>query len=120
MSRPPVIAGIDDTEGTRFALRRTLENAGYQGLEAGTGTEGLRLARSQPQLIILDIHLPDLLGTEVARRIKADPATREIPVLHLSASSVTEQDRAAGLDSGADAYLTEPVEPQLLLATVRA
>jgi signal transduction histidine kinase len=114
------IAIIDDTEGTRFALRRTLEAAGFDVVEGVCGEDALRLSRDHPDLIVLDVHLPDLPGPEVARRIKADPHTRTIPVLHLSASYTEESDRAFGLESGADAYLTEPVDPALLLATIHA
>jgi two-component system, sensor histidine kinase and response regulator len=114
------IAVIDDHEGTRYVIRRLLESNGYEVVEGATGEEALRLAAHDPALMLLDIHLPDLLGTEVARRIKLDEATRSIPILHLSASSVTEIDRARGLESGADAYLPEPVDPALLLATVKA
>ncbi|HEY6908558.1 MAG TPA: response regulator transcription factor, partial [Myxococcales bacterium] len=114
------IAIVDDTEGTRFALRRTLEAAGFEVVEGACGEDALRLSREQPDLMVLDVHLPDLPGPEVARRIKADPQTRAIPILHLSASYTEESDRAFGLESGADAYLTEPVDPALLLATIHA
>jgi two-component system, sensor histidine kinase and response regulator len=114
------IAVVDDHEGTRYSLRRLLEANGYEVVEGATGQEALRLAADHPALMLLDIHLPDLLGTEVARRLKRDEATSSIAILHLSASSVTEIDRASGLESGADAYFTEPVEPALLLATVKA
>jgi signal transduction histidine kinase len=114
------IAIVDDTEGTRFALRRTLEGAGFEVVEGACGEDALRLSREQPDLIVLDVHLPDVPGPEVARRIKADPQTRGIPILHLSASYTEESDRAFGLESGADAYLTEPVDPALLLATIHA
>jgi signal transduction histidine kinase len=114
------IAIVDDTEGTRFALRRTLEAAGFEVVEGACGEDALRLSREQPDLMVLDVHLPDLSGPEVARRIKADPQTRALPILHLSASYTEESDRALGLDSGADAYLTEPVDPALLLATIHA
>ncbi|MGE5046992.1 MAG: ATP-binding protein [Deltaproteobacteria bacterium] len=114
------IAIIDDTEGTRFALRRTLEAAGFEVVEGACGLDALRLSLEHPDLMVLDVHLPDVPGPEVARRIKADPQTRVIPILHLSASYTEESDRAFGLDSGADAYLTEPVDPALLLATIHA
>lgn len=114
------IAIVDDTEGTRFALRRTLEAAGFSVVEGGTGESALKLARGLPDLMILDVHLPDLSGPEVARRIKADPQTRHIPILHLSASYTEESDRVVGLESGADAYLTEPADPALVLATIHA
>lgn len=120
MSPPDFIAVVDDTDGTRFALRRTLEGAGFSVREGKCGADAFRLAAQGPSLIILDVHMPDLMGTEVSRRLKADPRTRSIPILHLSASYTAELDRAAGLESGADAYLTEPVEPALLLATIHA
>jgi len=66
------------------------------------------------------VHMPDLMGPEVVHRLKGDPATSTIPILQLSASFTEDSDRAFGLMSGADAYLTEPVEPELLLATIHA
>jgi signal transduction histidine kinase len=114
------IAVVDDTEGTRLATRRTLEQAGYTVIEGSNGADALRLAREKPVLIVLDVHMPDLMGPEVADRLKADRETSSIPILQLSASFTDESDRAFGLQSGADAYLTEPVEPELLLATVQA
>ena len=115
------IAVVDDTEGTRLALRRTLERAGYDVIEGACGADALRIARDRPpSLMVLDVHMPDLMGPDVVKRLKADPVTRTIPILHLSASFTEDSDRAFGLDSGADAYLTEPVEPELLLATIHA
>lgn len=78
------------------------------------------LARRRPDLMILDVRLPDVDGFEVCRRIKDDPETRSIPVLHLSALMRDTRDKVAGLASGADAYLTQPVEAEELLATIRA
>ena len=90
-------------------------------VEAATGAAGLKAATEhQPALVILDVKLPDISGFEVCRQIKANPETAFIPVLHLSASFVQSQDKAEGLDSGADAYLVQPVEPIELLATVRS
>ncbi|MBD1918096.1 MULTISPECIES: response regulator [Cyanophyceae] len=115
------ILHIDDNEANRYIVRRILQNAGFAVVEAATGTAGLEaLALHQPALIILDVQLPDLNGFEVCRQIKANPRTRFIPVLHLSASFVKSQDKAEGLDSGADGYLAQPVEPIELLATVRS
>jgi signal transduction histidine kinase len=115
------IAVVDDTEGTRLALRRTLERAGYDVIEGACGADALRIARDRPpSLMVLDVHMPDLMGPEVVKRLRADPATRTIPILQLSASFTEDSDGAFGLESGADAYLTEPVEPGLLLATIHA
>ncbi|HZR11435.1 MAG TPA: hybrid sensor histidine kinase/response regulator [Myxococcales bacterium] len=120
MENGETIAVVDDTEGTRMATRRTLERAGYVVLEGSCGADALRLARQRPALMVLDVHMPDLMGPQVAHKLKLDPETRSIPILQLSASFTDESDRAFGLQSGADAYLTEPVEPELLIATIQA
>ena len=115
------ILHIDDNEANRYIVRRILQNAGFAVVEAATGFAGLEaIAIHQPALVILDVRLPDLNGFEVCRQIKSNPQTRFIPVLHLSASFVKSQDKAEGLDSGADGYLAQPVEPIELLATVRS
>ncbi|MBE9111143.1 response regulator [Nodosilinea sp. LEGE 07298] len=115
------ILHIDDNEANRYVVRRILQNAGFAVVEAATGSAGLEaIAQHQPALVILDVKLPDLNGFEVCRQIKANPETRFVPVLHLSARFVKSQDKAEGLDSGADSYLAQPVEPIELLATVRS
>jgi signal transduction histidine kinase len=111
---------VDDTEGNRYAISRILRNAGLRVLEAATGREALRLAADCPDLIVLDINLPDMSGYDVVQRLKSDPSTATIPVLHLSASHVADTDRVHGLEAGADGYLTHPVDPAVFLATVRA
>ncbi|MFN6466356.1 MAG: response regulator [Nostoc sp. DedVER02] len=122
MSEPRIIIlHIDDNEANRYVVTRILQNAGFTVVEAATGTAGLKaVAEHQPALVILDVKLPDISGFEVCRQIKANPETAFIPVLHLSASFILSQDKAEGLDSGADAYLAQPVEPIELLATVRS
>ncbi|MFQ4135958.1 response regulator [Nodosilinea sp. PGN35] len=115
------ILHIEDNEANRYIVRRILQSAGFAVVEAATGTAGLEaIAHHHPVLVILDVRLPDLSGFEVCRQIKSNPQTRFIPVLHLSASFVKSQDKAEGLDSGADGYLAQPVEPIELLATVRS
>ncbi|MEJ6480079.1 response regulator [Nostoc punctiforme UO1] len=116
-----IILHVDDNEANRYIVARILQNAGFTVVEAATGAAGLKAATEhQPTLVILDVKLPDISGFEVCRQIKANPETAFIPVLHLSASFVQSQDKAEGLDSGADAYLVQPVEPIELLATVRS
>src|SRR5947209_14044738 len=73
-----------------------------------------------PALVILDVKLPDLSGFEVCRRLKEDPATAAIPVLHISTTFVGIEDRVHGLEGGADGYLTDVLEPLELIATVKA
>ena len=111
---------VDDNEAERYYLCRVLGKAGYAIQEGGTGEDALRLARELPDLITLDVRLPDINGFEVCRRLKEDVATRDIPILHISASFTTPEARAEGLEGGADGYLTHPVDPGELLATVRA
>lgn len=115
------ILHVDDNEANRYIVSRILQNAGFTVVEAATGAIGLEaVVEHQPALVILDVQLPDISGFEVCRQIKANPETAFIPVLHLSASFVQSQDKAEGLDSGADAYLAQPVEPIELLATARS
>jgi PAS domain S-box-containing protein len=111
---------VDDNEPTRDTVTRQLLRAGFKVREAATGADGLRLAAEKPDLIILDVRLPDLGGHEVCRRIKTDPATSSIPIVHLSPSLVESADRSEGPECGADGYLTDPVEPRELLAIVLA
>ncbi|MBD1831238.1 response regulator [Cyanobacteria bacterium FACHB-472] len=114
------ILHVDDNETNRYVVSRMLKQAGFQVKEAATGEAGLQMVAQQPDLIILDVKLPDIDGFEVCRRIKENPHTSFIPVLHLSASFVKSQDKAQGLEGGADAYLAQPVEPIELIATVKA
>ena len=116
----PLVLVVDDTEGNRYAVTRILKGAGMRVLEAATGQDALRLATERPDLIVLDVHLPDMSGFEVSQQLRADPATAHIPVMHVSASVTGTAERARGLDIGADAYLTHPVEPAMLVATARA
>src|SRR5690606_5516275 len=104
----------------RYAVGRHLRASGFEVREAATGLEGLDLARTQlPDLVVLDIRLPDISGLEVTRRLRSDPRTADIPILHISASFTDSESRARGLDNGADGYLTHPVDPLVMLATVR-
>jgi signal transduction histidine kinase len=115
------ILHVDDNEAQRYAVARQLRQAGFQVMEAGSGRECLeRLRNSDPALIILDVRLPDCNGFELCREIKANPKTGRIPVMHLSASYMDIDSRVKGLESGADAYLTQEVHPSELVATARA
>ena len=117
----PMILNVDDHEAARYVRSRLLTKAGYTVQEAATGTEALELSNSlHPRLVILDVNLPDISGLEVCRRIKTNPLTASTPVLHLSASAISSADHVGGLDNGADTYLIEPVDADVLLATIRA
>lgn len=115
----PTVLIIDDNEQSRYVHARYLRLAGFEVLEAPGGAQGLGMA-PKADAILLDVRLPDMSGTEVCRRLKNDPATAWIPVLQTSASFVSVQDKVAGLQGGADAYLTVPLEPAELVATIHA
>jgi signal transduction histidine kinase len=116
----PAVLVVDDTVGNRYAVARALRGAGMRVSEAATGADAIRRAAELPDLIVLDINLPDMTGYKVAHIVKNDPATSHIPVMHVSASFTGSADRAFGLESGADAYLTHPIDVDVLVATARA
>jgi serine phosphatase RsbU (regulator of sigma subunit)/DNA-binding NarL/FixJ family response regulator len=112
---------VDDLEASRYIIVSWLRRSGHEVAEAVTGGEALEVLGEQDfDLVMLDVHLPDMSGFDVCERIKADPRTAAIPVIHVSATYVQPDDKVAGLTRGADAYLTEPVDPGELLATVEA
>jgi PAS domain S-box-containing protein len=111
---------VDDNPATLYSTSRILRAAGFNVTEAINGEQGLEFAGQGADLILLDVNLPDLHGFEVCRRLRENPQTKRLPVIHLSATFVKEIDKAQGLDSGGDGYLTHPVEPPVLIATVNA
>ena len=111
---------IDDNPATRYATARQLGSAGFRTREAATGADGLAMADDSISAVVLDIHLPDIDGFDLCAILRSRPGTARLPVLHLTAAYVTDEDKVRGLDSGADAYLTRPVEPAVLVATVQA
>ena len=111
---------VDDTPASRYSTSRVLRSEGFIVVEASTGQEALELARSGPDLIVLDVNLPDIDGFQVCRMLRADPATSRTPVIHLSATFVEAADQVQGFEAGADGYITHPVEPPVLVATVNA
>src|SRR5579863_7587899 len=116
----PTVLNVDDNPASRYARSRVLRQAGYIVLEATSGTEALAMVtQERPELVLLDVNLPDISGLDVCRQIKANPQAAAIPVLHISATAVEEQDLITGLQA-ADAYVTEPVQPEVLLAFVGA
>src|SRR5262249_389481 len=115
------ILNVDDSAAGRYARGRILREAGFKVVEAGTGAEALdAVATEKPDLVLLDVHLPDMNGIEVCKLIKADAASSRILVIQVSATSINSADMQRGLEGGADGYLTEPVEPEVLIATIKA
>lgn len=111
---------IEDDVGKRYTITRVLRQGGFEVLEARDGAEGLALVKDIPDLVILDIKLPDASGLDICRQIKAAPETAQVLVLAVSARYTSAPDRTRGLDHGADAYLVHPVDGDELIATVRA
>jgi PAS domain S-box-containing protein len=115
------ILNVNDDPARRYLVGRILRDAGFAVSEAATGTLALERARAEaPDLVLLDVKLPDVDGFEVCRRLKADPLTSGIPVIMLSAVLVETVYRVQGLESGADGYLTDPLQPAMVIAQIRA
>jgi DNA-binding response OmpR family regulator len=121
MSQPKgTLLVVDDFDDGRFLLATVLRTAGYGIMEAANGAEALSRMEQRPDLVVLDVHLPDMDGFEVCRRIKADLRTATTPIVQVSAVFSQTEHRVRGLSGGADAYLPKPFEPELLVATVDA
>ncbi|WP_404371727.1 ATP-binding protein [Corallococcus coralloides] len=114
------VLNVNDDPATLYLLSLTLKQGGYQVLEATGGREALRLAQGLPDLVLLDVHMPDIDGYEVCRRLRADEATHDLLIAHLSSVSVKREDRVRGLAQGADAYWTRPLAEDELLANIEA
>ena len=110
---------VDDNPASLYSTSRILRSGGFEVIEASTGTDALAAAEHDVSLIVLDINLPDIDGLEVCRRLRARGHTAYLPIVHLTATFVANDDMQQGLSAGGDGYLTHPVEPQVLLATVR-
>ena len=113
------ILAVDDNDALRYSLSRALQGGGYRVVEARNGAEALAMAENCPDLITLDVHLPDKNGFEIGRMLKTNPRTKHIPILHISATFVETEHRVRGLEM-ADGYLAEPISREELLATVGA
>jgi PAS domain S-box-containing protein len=110
---------VDDNPAGRYSTSRILRAAGFTVMEAATGLDGLKNV-ADADAVVLDVNLPDIDGFEVCRRIRAQRQTSRVPVIHLSATFVKDVDKVQGLEAGADGYLTHPVEPPVLVATINA
>jgi len=110
---------VEDNDKNLKLVRDVLQVKGYTTTEAGTGEDGVRLAREQrPDLILMDIQLPGISGIEALHQIRAEPATAGIPVAAVTAS-VMPQDRSKIMEAGFDAYIGKPINLKEFLDTVR-
>ena len=116
-----IVLNVDDSRDSLRIKTVTLRRAGFTVIEAETGKEALELvSESKPDVVLLDINLPDLSGYEVCRQIRTNPATASTLIVQISACFTEGSDKVKGLDGGADGYLTSPVEPPLLVATIKS
>ena len=110
---------VEDNEKNMKLVRDVLQVKGYETLEAGTGEDGVRLARARtPDLILMDIQLPGMNGIEALKALRAEPATASIPVIAITAS-VMQQDRQQIVNAGFDGFIEKPVNLRHLLDSVQ-
>ena len=110
---------VEDNEKNLKLVRDVLRHTGYQTIEAGTGEDGIRLAKERgPALILMDIQLPGIDGIAALGQLRADPATRAIPVIAVTASAMT-QDRKKIMAAGFDGYQTKPIRVREFMDVVR-
>lgn len=115
------ILNVDDDTTNRYILTRILSKAGYEIEEAASGKEALKKAEvEQPNLIILDVNLPDITGYEVCKQLKSNPITSFIPILSISSHYTKNEDWIQGLECGADNYLIKPIDSHVLIAIVKS
>jgi len=118
---PPLLLVVDDSEPGRYVSVRTLRNAGFRTIETASGHEALTLADSErPDLVLLDIRLPDIDGFEVCKRLRRNPNLPSLAIIQMSATFEAAEYKVRALEGGADTFLADPVEPAVLVATVRA
>ena len=120
MSKTGLILLVDDDDQIRFLFSTFLRREGYEVIEAGTGQQGLQLAQTRrPDLVLLDVGLPDMSGVEVCRQIKTDPALKDVFVAFCSGEATSDEHKVSGFQTGADEYLVKPFGLQELSARVQ-
>jgi len=118
-ARKKTVLLVEDNEDNLVVYRTILDHVGYNVLEARDGEEGVSRAREEhPDLILMDISIPKIDGWEATRRLKADQATRDIPIIALTAHAL-EEDRERAIAAGCDGYLAKPVEPRRVVEEVQ-
>lgn len=112
---------IEDDEQVRLLVSRFLQRKNWDFHGAATGSEGLEKSSSlRPDIVLLDIQLPDVEGWEVCRRLKGDPALRAMPIVMVSGHRISPNDKAAGLEAGADDFLSKPFDLTELILRMEA
>jgi CheY-like chemotaxis protein len=120
MTGKALVLIVDDEAFHRYTTRMMLQQAGFDVKEAATGQEALRLAEEHPDVVLLDLHLPDISGIEICRKLKQTPSTAAIRVVHVTAAYLGSAERREALEAGSDGYLMRPIDAPQLMATIKA
>jgi two-component system alkaline phosphatase synthesis response regulator PhoP len=115
---PSTVLVIDDNEVTRYTLTKTLASKGVSVLAAGTAQEGIEMASQNPDLVLLDIHLPDMSGYQALEFLRRNGDTAHLPVIFMSATEPAPSARSAAAALGVKSFLTLPVAPQDLWVVI--
>ncbi|MFA6899444.1 MAG: response regulator transcription factor [Desulfurivibrionaceae bacterium] len=119
MARETILV-VEDDENIQQLVGYNLAKAGFHVLYADNGEQALnQIKRERPELVVLDLMLPGLSGFEICKLVRKDPKTKNLPIVMLTAKS-EENDMAAGLDLGADDYITKPFSPKILISRIKA
>lgn len=110
---------VDDTASQRYVRTKSIRAAGFEVIEAGLGHEALERA-AEADVLVLDVFLPDIDGLEVCRILRSRPGTATMPIIHISSVFVTSSDAHGGKDAGANAYLIEPIPPDVLIQVIES
>ena len=117
-NRPRALV-VDDNHAHSYALSRILSNAGFEVRQAYGGRSALRIAHPAFDVILLDVHMPDMNGFEVCKRLKAKPLMKHIPVVFVSSTVEIEEGRVHAKDAGAEELYKSPVDPNLFIKALR-
>ena len=119
VDKKPKVLVVDDNEIARYARVRILNKSGFETTEAINGADTVeKISSMVPDLILLDVNLPDISGFEIVRKIKEDERFKFTPIILISSFYNDVSDKVEGLNSGADGYLIEPVDSSELLTTI--
>ena len=120
-TKPKKILIVDDDDINRNILKNNFSDTDYEIKQASNGEEGLKIAKNEkPNIILLDVKLPDITGYEVCEQLKLDPITEYIPIISMSSDYTKNEDWIHGLECGVDEYLIKPIDPHVLLAIVHS
>jgi DNA-binding response OmpR family regulator len=119
--RRAVVLNVDDDESHRYSITRLLKREGFEVMEASTGAQAVKMTEQlKPDVVLLDVRLPDLDGYDVCQKLKANPETSHVSVVHITAYDDTVEGRILSEQSGADEFLSHPIGPDGLIVRLRS